>query len=130
MRSHIICLALLTVIFVATYSVNMVVAEMYFEEVGDIMQFVLLKYCVGALVVDTFVDMINRDIIFRTRTGEPSVSTYIGTTQMLILFVHVAFHIEFQEFPSLLRFFDEPSVYKYIGSGSACSSDSFKGVHH
>ena len=92
MRSHIICLALLTVIFVATYSVNMVVAEMYFDEVGDIMQFVLLKYCVGALVVDTFVDIINRDIIFRTRTGEPIVSPYIGTTQMLILFVHVAFH--------------------------------------
>ena len=92
MRSHIICLALLTVIFVATYSVNMVVAEMYFDEVGDIMQFVLLKYCVGALVVDTFVDIINRDIIFHTRTGEPSVSTYIGTTQMLILSVHVAFH--------------------------------------
>ena len=92
MRSHTICLALLTVIFVATYSVNMVVAEMYFDEVGDIMQFVLLKYCVGALVVDTFVDIINRDIIFRTRTGEPSVSTYIGTTQMLILFVHVVFH--------------------------------------
>ena len=49
MRSHTICLALLTVIFVATYSVNMLVAEMYFEEVGDIMQFVLLKYCVGTL---------------------------------------------------------------------------------
>ena len=40
---------LLTVIFTATYSVNMLVAEMYFEEVGDIMQFILLKYCVGTL---------------------------------------------------------------------------------
>ena len=49
MRSHITCLALLTLIFAATYSVNMVVAEMYFDEVGDIMQFILLKYVLGTL---------------------------------------------------------------------------------
>ena len=42
-------MALLTTIFALTYAVNMVVAEMYFDEVGDLLAFILLKYCFGTL---------------------------------------------------------------------------------
>ena len=49
MRKHTICLVLLTTIFALTYTVNMVVAEMYFDEVGDLLAFILLKYCFGTL---------------------------------------------------------------------------------
>ena len=48
-RSHLLCLGLLTIVLAATYSVSMVVSEVYFEEIGDLMHFILLKYCFGTL---------------------------------------------------------------------------------
>jgi hypothetical protein len=46
---HLPCLLLLTIVHVSTYSVSMVLAEVYFEQIGDIMHFILLKYCFGTL---------------------------------------------------------------------------------
>ena len=40
-------MVLLTLVFTTTYSVNMVLAEIYFEQINDMMQFILLKYCLG-----------------------------------------------------------------------------------
>ena len=47
--AHILCLVLLTVVFVVTYSVNMVFSEIFFEDNNSIMYFILLKYCFGTL---------------------------------------------------------------------------------
>ena len=44
--SNFICIACLTIVFVMTYSVNMVISEIIFEDVS-IMTYVLLKYCLG-----------------------------------------------------------------------------------
>ena len=46
--SNLLCLALLTVVFVITYSVNMIVAEILFDQIS-ILSYVLLKYCFGSL---------------------------------------------------------------------------------
>ena len=47
--SHILCLVLLTVMCMFTYSVNMLFSEIYFETINDIMYFILIKYCFGTL---------------------------------------------------------------------------------
>ena len=44
--SNFLCIACMTVVFVMTYSVNMVISEIIFEDVS-IMSYVLLKYCLG-----------------------------------------------------------------------------------
>ena len=46
--SNCLCLALMTAVFVVTYSINMIVSEAVFESV-DMMSYILLKFCVGSL---------------------------------------------------------------------------------
>ena len=45
-ESNFVCIAVMTVVFVITYSVNMIISEIIFEDAG-IMVYVLLKYCLG-----------------------------------------------------------------------------------
>ena len=42
------CIALLTIVFVVTYSVNMIISEIMFDEVS-VMMFILMKYSFGSL---------------------------------------------------------------------------------
>lgn len=42
------CIALLTIVFVVTYSVNMIISEILFDEVS-VMMFILMKYSFGSL---------------------------------------------------------------------------------
>ena len=46
--NNFLCLALLTVVFVITYSVNMIIAEVLFDQIS-ILSYVLMKYCFGSL---------------------------------------------------------------------------------
>ena len=46
---HLACLALLTLACAATYSTNMLLAELYFAELGGVFEFVLVKSCLGSL---------------------------------------------------------------------------------
>lgn len=46
--NNFLCLALLTVVFVITYSVNMIIVEILFDQIS-ILSYVLLKYCFGSL---------------------------------------------------------------------------------
>ena len=43
-----LCLALMTAVFVVTYSLSMIVSEAVFERV-DMMSYILLKFCLGSL---------------------------------------------------------------------------------
>ena len=46
--NNFLCIALLTIIFVITYSVNMIIVEIVFHQIS-ILSYVLLKYCLGSL---------------------------------------------------------------------------------
>ena len=47
---HLMCLLLLTIVFLLTYSVNMVVVELLYDDSQiSLLSFVLLKYCFGTL---------------------------------------------------------------------------------
>ena len=41
-RCHLVCLALLTLVFTTTYSTNMLVAELFFDRLGGLLPYVLV----------------------------------------------------------------------------------------
>ena len=46
-NEHIPCLAFLTFLLIFTYSINMVISELYFDNINSIMWFILIKYGLG-----------------------------------------------------------------------------------
>ena len=46
---HVFCLFGLTLMFIITYVISMIISEMYFEQINNIMYFILIKYCFGTL---------------------------------------------------------------------------------
>ena len=48
-RSHVLCLALLTLVFTFTYSTNMILAEIFFDRLGGILPYVLVLLLIHTL---------------------------------------------------------------------------------
>jgi len=46
---HIFCLVGLTLLFIITYVISMIISEIYFEQINSIMYFILIKYYIGTL---------------------------------------------------------------------------------
>ena len=146
-RCHLVCLALLTLVFTTTYSTNMLVAELFFDRLGGLLPYVLvinpLWFCfwhrspiLPSLTLALYSMNNSNDILLWNHLSLTKKVKYcLGTSHHLLspltiflrclLVFLFAIYVEFQtKVPLIIQL-----VVQLSGSSNSCRPSVLKGGH-